>query len=284
MATAYFNGDFVPKDEIRISPDDRGFLFAEGIYEVIRWYQGFFYDMDGHLARMKKNLVEVEIKWPEEDLLPLIARELIKLNDLLNKSALVYVQVTRGAANRTHAFPTPPISPTVYAYAREFFPESNGKESGVSIMLNEDIRWQRCDIKSTALLPNTLLYQKALDKGFYEAGFVRNGLITECTHSNIFFVVNGILFTHPESEFILPGITRKNVIKLAHKAAIPVKEEAIDEKMLDSLQEVFLTNTTGEITPVTRINDTVIGNGVPGPITRIIRTKFYDSICSLKHK
>jgi D-alanine transaminase len=273
----------MPREDIKISPDDRGFLFAEGIYEVVRWYHGFFYDMESHLTRMKKSLREIRINWPDEDTFPAIARELIKINKLQNASALVYLEVTRGPANRTHSFPDPPVDPTVYAFAREFVPENNGRESGVSIMMKEDIRWSRCDIKSVALLPNTLSYQEALEKGFFEVAYVRQGLITECSHSNIFFVVNGILFTHPESVYVLSGVTRKNIIKIARKTGIPVKEEAIDEKMLGSVQEAFITNTSGEVTPVTKINESIIGDGGPGPITRILRERFYDHICSLKH-
>jgi len=164
MEIAYFNGTYIPKDDIRISPDDRGFLFAEGIYEVVRWYEGFFYDMDGHLARMKRSLRETLIQWPEEDSFPHIANELIRLNNLEKSPALVYLQVTRGAAKRTHSFPSPPVSPTVYAFARDFIPENAGKESGIGIMLKEDIRWSRCDIKSVALLPNTLCFQEAAVK------------------------------------------------------------------------------------------------------------------------
>ena len=119
MEMAYFNGNYIPKNEVGISPDDRGFLFAEGIYEVVRWYQGFFYDMDSHMARMRRSLREIKISWAEEDTFPVIARELVRMNNLRNSSALVYLEVTRGAANRTHAFPNPPVSPTVYAFAKE---------------------------------------------------------------------------------------------------------------------------------------------------------------------
>lgn len=283
MDIAYFNGNFMPRDEIRISPDDRGFLFAEGIYEVVRWYEGFFFDMDGHVARMKRSLREIQISWPEEDNFPVLARELVKLNHLENSQALVYLQVTRGAASRTHAFPSPPVSPTVYAFAREFTPENAGRESGVAITVKEDIRWARCDIKSIALLPNTLGFQDAISNGFFECAFVRYGLITECSHSNIFFVQKGVLYTHPESESILPGITRKNIIKLARREGIPVKEEAMVLKKLSKVQEIFITNTSGEITPVVRVDNFEIGGGVPGPVTRILRERFNDQICSYKH-
>jgi D-alanine transaminase len=283
MEIAYFNGNYLPKEEVKISPDDRGFLFADGIYEVIRWYEGSFYDMDGHIARMKRSLREIQILWPEEDFFPVVARELIRLSNLEKSSALIYLQVTRGSAKRTHSFPSPAVAPTVYATANDFIPENRGKESGVGVMLKEDIRWSRCDIKSVALLPNTLSYQEALDKGFFECAFVRNGNITECTHSNIFFVINGILFTHPESIQILSGITRKNIIRVARNAGIQVIEEAVAKEMLGKVQEIFLTNTSGEITPITKLDNIVIGGGIPGPVTRIIRERFNEEICSLKH-
>jgi len=283
MEIAYFNGRYLPKENVNISPDDRGFLFADGIYEVIRWYEGFFYDMDGHLSRMKRSLKEIRISWTEEDSFPVIARELVRQNNLEKSSALVYLQVTRGSAKRSHAFPLPPTEPTVYAFAREFVPENKGKESGVGVMLKEDIRWSRCDIKSIALLANTLCYQEALDKGFFECAFVRNGIITECSHSNIFFVTRGILFTHPESVYILPGITRKNIIRVARKTGVPVIEEAVSEKMVRDVQESFITNTSGEITPVITIDSMIIGDGIPGPVTRTIKERFNDEICSIKH-
>jgi D-alanine transaminase len=283
MEIAYINGKYLPKDDVRISPDDRGFLFAEGIYEVVRWYEGFFYDMDGHLARLKRSLREIRIQWPEEDTFPVIASELIKLNNLEKSSALIYLQVTRGAAKRTHSFPSPPVPPTAYAFAKDFVPENEGKESGIGIMLTEDIRWSRCDIKSVALLPNTLCFQEAISRGFFECAFVRDGIITECSHSNIFFVINGILFTHPESVHILSGITRKNIIRVAIKAGIHVNEEVVSENMLSRVQEIFITNTSGEITPVINVNNMIIGAGIPGPVTRIIRERFNNEICSLKH-
>jgi D-alanine transaminase len=239
--------------------------------------------MEGHVARMKRSLREIKVLWPEEDSFPVIARKLIKLNNLEKSPALIYLQVTRGSAMRTHSFPSPPVAPTVYAFAKDFIPENAGKESGIGVMLKEDIRWSRCDIKSVALLPNTLCFQEALDKGFFECAFVRNGNITECSHSNIFFVINGIIFTHPESVHILSGITRKNIIRVARKAGIPVKEEAIAENMLSKVQEIFLTNTSGEITPVITVDNMVIGEGVPGPVTRIVRERFNEEICSLKH-
>ena len=143
---------------------------------------------------------------------------------------MVYLQVTRGAARRTHSFPSPEVSPTVYAYAWGFVPDNQLKETGIKVMLKEDIRWSRCDIKSVALLANTLSFQEARENGLKECIFVRNGLITEGSHSNIFFVIDGTLFTHPESNHVLSGITRKNILRIAQESGIKIREEAVTGK------------------------------------------------------
>jgi D-alanine transaminase len=282
METAYFNGKLLPKDEIKLSPDDRGFLFADGIYEVVRWYKGFFFDMDGHMARLKRSLRELRINWPDIDKFPSLANDLIKLNKLENEPAMIYLQVTRGAARRSHSFPSPEVSPTIYSYAWGFNPDSQSKESGIKVMLKEDIRWTRCDIKSVALLPNTLSFQEAFENGMKECIFVRNGLITEGSHSNIFFVIDGTLFTHPESNHILSGITRKNILRIANESGIKIREEAIPENRIRIVKEAFITNTSAEVTPVTEIGGNTVGDGVPGNVTTIIRDKFDEEIKAFK--
>jgi D-alanine transaminase len=282
MEIAYFNGKFLPKDEIKISPDDRGFLFADGIYEVMKWYKGFFYDIESHLTRMKRSLREIRINWPEEDTFPDFAIELIKRNQLSDLQALIYLQVTRGAAPRTHFFPDPEVNPTVYAFVKKFLSTGILPGSGVKVMLKEDIRWSRCDIKSVALLANTLSFQEAHEKGFNECIFVRNGLITEGSRSNIFFVIDGTLYTHPESEHILSGVTRKNILRIAKDAGITTKEEPLPEKKLGIIHEAFITNTAAEVTPVIAINELTVGNGMPGPVTMLIHKNFNAGIIALK--
>ena len=282
MEIAYFNGKLVPKSEITISPDDRGFLFADGIYEVVRWYEGFFYDMNSHVSRLKRSLRELRINWDGADLFPSIALDLIKLNKLENQPAMVYLQVTRGTARRTHSFPSPEVAPTVYAYAWGFVPDSQSKVSGIKVMLKEDIRWSRCDIKSVALLPNTLSFQEAYENGMKECIFVRNGLITEGSHSNIFFVIDGTLFTHPESNLVLSGVTRKNILKIAQEAGISIREEAVLENRIRFIQEAFITNTSAEVTPVTDLGGNTLGEGLPGRVTRLLREKFDAEIKALK--
>jgi D-alanine transaminase len=282
MYIAYLNGKFIPKNEVTISPDDRGFLFADGIYEVVRWYAGFFYDMTGHATRLKRSLRELRINWDDVDSFPSIANELIKLNKLESQQAMVYFQVTRGAARRTHSFPSPEVSPTVYANVWGFVPDIQSIESGIKVMLKEDIRWSRCDIKSIALLPNTISFQEAFENGMKECIFVRNGLITEGSHSNIFFVIDGTLFTHPESNFVLSGITRKNILRIAQESGIKIREEAVQENRIRFIREAFITNTSAEVTPVIDLGGNTLGDGLPGPVTKIIREKFYAEIKALK--
>jgi D-alanine transaminase len=282
METSYFNGRLLPKDEIKISPDDRGFLFADGIYEVVRWYEGFFYDIESHVTRLKRSLRELRINWRDADLFPAVAKELIKLNGLENQPAMVYLQVTRGAARRTHHFPNPDVPPTSYACAWGFAPDVKSRESGIKVMLKEDIRWTRCDIKSVALLPNTMSFQEAHENGLKECIFVRNGLLTEGTHSNVFFVIDGILYTHPESNHVLSGITRKNILRIAEQAGIKIREEAVQENRIRFIQEAFITNTSSEVTPVTELGGNTLGAGVPGPVTRLISQKFDNEIKALK--
>jgi D-alanine transaminase len=282
METAYFNGKLLSKDDIKISPDDRGFLFADGVYEVVRWYEKFFYDMNGHVTRLKRSLRELRINWADADLFPSVANDLIKLNKLENQPAMVYLQVTRGAAKRTHSFPSPDVPPTAYAFAWRFVPDSKSKETGIKVMLKEDIRWSRCDIKSVALLPNAMSFQEAHENGLKECIFVRNGIITEGSHSNIFFVIDGTLFTHPESNYVLSGITRKNVLRIAQESGIKIREEALQENRIRIIQEAFITNTSAEITPITELGGNTLGEGVPGPVTRLISDKFDAEIRALK--
>jgi D-alanine transaminase len=278
METVYFNGKFIPKEEVKISPDDRGFLLADGIYEVVRWYEGFFYDMNNHVIRLGRSLRELRINWTDYRSFPSVANELIKINSLGNQPAMVYLQVTRGVAKRTHSFPSPEVVPTVYAYVWGFVPDSLSKETGIKVMMKEDIRWSRCDIKSVALLANTISFQEAHENGLKECVFVRNGLVTEGSRSNIFFVIDGTLFTHPESNYILSGVTRKNVLRIAEEAGIKIREEAVLENRLRVIQEAFITNTSAEVTPVIELGGNTFGDGTPGKITRLIQEKFDSEI------
>ena len=278
METVYLNGQFIPRDQATISPDDRGFLFGDSIYEVTRWYGGYFLDLPAHAARLRRSLKETLIDWEDSARFEDISGELISRNDLGGDCAIVYFQVTRGVAPRTHAFPKPAVKPTVYGYAKRHSIDTLACERGVGLWLVPDPRWNRCDIKSTALIANILPYQAAHDKGFAEVCFVRNGFVTEGAHSNIFFVRDGTLYTHPESNDILSGITRKIIIALAAEHEIPLTEEAVAVDMIPYMHEALICNTTGEIVPVVKISDQVIGNGIPGPVTRNLQQLFRNRV------
>jgi D-alanine transaminase len=282
METVYFNGKFLPKEDVSISPDDRGFLLADGVYEVVRWYEGFFFDMGSHVTRLKRSLRELRINWTGTENFPSVAAELIKLNKLEDQSAMVYLQVTRGAAKRTHSFPSPDVEPTVYAYVWGFAPDKISRGNGIKVMLKDDIRWSRCDIKSIALLANTISFQEAHENGSKECIFVRNGIITEGSRSNIFFVIDGTLFTHPESNHILSGVTRKNILRIAQELGISIREEALVENRIRFIQEAFISNTSAEETPVTDLGGNTLGEGLPGPVTKRISEKFDAEIIALK--
>ena len=282
MEISYLNGRFLPREEIKISPDDRGFLFADGVYEVAKWYAGFFFDMESHVNRLKRSLRELKIGWNDPDIFPSIAKELISINMLESSYALIYLQVTRGVARRTHYFPSQEVTPTVYAFAWGYTPEVMPEEKGVKVMLKEDIRWSRCDIKSVSLLANTLSFQEAYEKGMKECIFVRNGFITEGSHSNIFFVIDGTLFTHPESNHILSGVTRKNILRIAKVSGLKIREEAVSIERLSLCQEAFITNTSAELTPVTEMEGIIIGDGIPGPVSLLLRKKFDKEIIALR--
>lgn len=281
MDEVYLNGQFIPRDKAMISPDDRGFLLGDSIYEVIRWYGGYFFDLAGHAARLRRSLHETRIEWNDHSKFEEIAEELIQRNGLGTECAIVYFQVTRGVAPRTHAFPDPPVKPTVYGFARRQSINTLAAEQGIAILMTPDPRWNRCDIKTTALIANILPYQEAHDRGFAEVCFVRNGFVTEGAHSNIFFVRDEILYTHPQNRDILSGITRNNIISVAGNNGITVVGEAVAADMIPYMNEAFISNTTGEIVPVTRISEQVIGEGIPGPVTRRIQMLLREYIQSL---
>jgi D-alanine transaminase len=270
----WLNGKMIPKQQALISPDDRGFLFADGVYEVMRWYGSFFLGMENHHQRLRRSLSEMRIEGFEVNEFASICKKLLEANDLQQEEALVYLEITRGTAPRTHHFPVQTITPTVYGFARRFSPDYLAGEKGVGIILLPDIRWMRCDIKSVSLLGNVLSYQQAREKGLYECIFQRDGMITEASHSNIFFVKNGVICTHPESTLILSGITRGIVLQIAEELGIRVSLEAIPAAELFTCEEAFLASTSAEVMPVVEIDGRKIGDGVPGRITRSLQAAF----------
>jgi D-alanine transaminase len=270
----YLNGEFIHSDEARISPNDRGFIFADGIYEVIKYYKGNPFRYEDHLYRLNRSLQEIGVHFPTITELKALFDRLLNENQLADCDAGIYVQITRGTHKRMHHFPEN-ITPTVYAYAFELPSFKENLEKGIKVITHEDIRWLRCDIKSVALLPNTMLYNQAVENEAGECLLIRNGFVTEATHSSFFGIKDGTVFTHPLSNLILPGITRKVVAEICMKNKISFVEEAVSEEELYRLDELFISGTGSEITPVVQVNETIFGNKKPGEITRLIQSEFF---------
>jgi len=270
----FLNNRILPLEEANISPFNRGFLFADGVYESIRTYNKKLFRYKDHLDRLKKSIKEIRIDFKEFDSLENIIYDLIKKNSIEGE-ALVYLQITRGSAiPRTHSFPKEKISPTLFISVKEFAEDNAEQSRGVKVIFQEDIRWLRCDIKSTSLLPVVLASQKATEENAVEAILVRDGLITEGTHTNFFAVKNETVFTAPKSRLILEGITRKVVLEFCEKFKIECCEEFINKDDLKSFDEFFITSTTKEITPVTSIDYWTINQGEPGKITKSLQAVF----------
>lgn len=273
----YLNGDFLPKNEAFISPEDRGFNFADGVYEVVKYYRGKPFRMKDHLERLENSLRAIRVDFQITEQLETIFFKLLKKNGFEAADAGVYLQITRGVHKRVHHFPD--ISePTVYAFAFAFPSNQEGLTNGIKAITAEDIRWLRCDIKSVSLLPNTMLYQAAVEKGAGECILYRDGCITEATHSSVFGIKNGTLYTHPLSNLILPGITRKVVLEICHTEDISFQEVAISNDEIYTMDELFIAGTGSEILPVVQVDGILIGKGTPGPYTRRIQKLFFSQV------
>ena len=262
----YLNGHCFPKEQAHIAPDDRGFLFGDGVYEVVRAFDGHLFRAAAHWQRLRNSLAALGMDGPSDAELQEIAVTLLEKNGLCSGEATVYLQVTRGVARRKHSFPRPAVPPTVYAYASAFTLPGEKWETGVQVITVPDSRWARCDIKATSLLPNVLANEQAHAVGAYEAILVRNAVVTEGSHSNFAGIANGTLITHPVNNYILNGITRILVLELCLELNIPVREVAVAESELPGLDEAMLLGTTNDVMPVVRVNQWAIGNGAPGPI------------------
>jgi len=273
----YLNGKFVPYEQALIPIEDRGNLFADGVYEVVRIYGGRPLAMQAHIDRLVRSAAEIRLPEVDFDALKAAALELVDRNKV--KDGTVYIHISRGAAPRNHLFPQG-VRPTVFATARGLErPHASLRDEGVACVTTPDIRWLRCDIKSIALLPNVLAKQAAKDAGVFDAIFVRDDdVVTEATSANVFAVVGGEIVTHPENQRILPGITRRLVVALAAEAGIPVTCREILRDELVSVDELFLSGTTTEVMPVVKVDGRAVGEGKPGPITRRIIEKYDEMV------
>jgi D-alanine transaminase len=275
MGIVYLNGAFLPVEQATVSVQDRGFIFGDGVYEVIPVYGGRLFRLGPHLERLARSLREIRLDDPLSD-----AEWRRSLEELVARNGggdqSVYVQVTRGAAPRDHAFPKD-VRPTVYAISSPLKPlPADLAANGVAAVVLPDNRWQRCDIKAITLLANILLRQQAIDQGAAEAILVRDGLVNEGAASNLFIVRDGVAVTPPKGPYLLPGITRDLILELAAAHGVPHREALIREAELRGADEVWLTSSTREILPVTRLDQRPVGGGKPGPVWRRMMDLYQD--------
>src|SRR5689334_1110013 len=275
MGTVFLNGELLPSERAMVSVDDRGFLFADGIYEVTPAYRGALFRMERHLDRMRNGLAELRIGYDPAPLVD-VHNRLIEANGLGDEEvSIVYVQVTRGAAPRAHAFPTTPVRPTVYAYAKAFKrPASAVWEKGYSATTVPDRRWARADIKTIALLPNCLALQAAVEAGTNDALLVKDGVALEGALNNFFAVIDGAVVTHPATNHILHGITREYVLELCFENGLRVEERPIQLEELWLASETFFTGTTTEVRPTVKIDGRPVGDGKVGPVAKKLQAAY----------
>jgi D-alanine transaminase len=279
----YVNGSFVPRAEARVSVEDRGFVFGDGVYEVLRVINGRPFATRFHNERLRRSLEGIRISLKGSDnpeRFVEIGKELLRQNALVDGEATLYMQVTRGATTRSHNFPPAETEPTVYISAARFTPYKDLAESGAVAITLPDQRWGRCDLKTLNLLPNVLASQIAKEKGAFEAMLIRDGIVTEGTRTNFFGVVDGVLRTHPLNNHILPGITRSVLRDLARQVKIDLDESPIRVDEIPRLSELFLTGTTTDVMPVVTLDGKTVGKGRPGPLTRQLQKVLAESLAS----
>ncbi|HMH24966.1 MAG TPA: D-amino acid aminotransferase [Gemmatimonadaceae bacterium] len=279
----YVNGAFVPRAEARVSVEDRGFVFGDGVYEVLRIINGRPFAARFHNERLRRSLEGIRISLAGKDSpesLTEIGRQLLKENGLLEGQATMYMQVTRGATTRAHNFPPADVKPTVYISVARFTPYSDLAQNGASAITHPDLRWGRCDLKTLNLLPNVLASQAAKERGTFEAMLIRDGVVTEGTKTNFFGVLDGTLRTHPCDDHILPGITRSILSELARELNVDLDETPIRASEIPLLSELFLSGTTTDVMPVVTLDDKPVGNGKPGEVTRKLQRVLAESLAS----
>ncbi|VAW64283.1 D-alanine aminotransferase [hydrothermal vent metagenome] len=270
MSTVYLNGEYLALDQAKVSVLDRGFLFADGVYEVMPAYGGHLLRMNEHMQRLQNSLNAIRLKNPLENAQWLNVIQILlaeNVDELAGEDRSIYLQVTRGvAAKRNHGFPQK-IEPTVFIMLNELAPvNKESLRAGVAAITLDDIRWKACNVKSISLLGNILLRQQAHDNGAAEAILINQGRVTEGAASNVFAVINDVLVTAPIGPQLLPGITRDLILELAAKNAIVCEEREYTEQELLSASEIWFSSSTREILPVVELNGKAVANGQPGPI------------------
>ncbi len=279
MADVHLNGSFMSAEQARISPMDRGFLFADGIYEVIPAFNAVPFRLDEHLRRLQRSLDAVQLPNPHSaQVWQALCMQMIARNGGGNLS--IYLQITRGAPERRdHAFPAPLVSPTVFMATSSLAASAiNNADtaSGAAAIVAQDIRWARCDIKSVALLPNILLRHQAVSVGAVEAILVRDGFVTEGSSTNVFIAKAGRIVTPPRTHKILAGVTRGLVIELCRDLDFPLLEQEVPEEQLRDADEIWITSSSKDALPIVSLDGRRVGNGSPGPLWRKLARHFFE--------
>lgn len=273
MGYSLWNDRIVADEEVVVDKEDRGYQFGDGVYEVVKVYNGQLFTMEEHVDRFYASAEKIKITIPyTKDKLYTLLHQLVEANNI--NTGHIYFQITRGACPRNHIFPGENVQPVLTGNAKENPRPVANFENGVKATFVEDIRWLRCDIKSLNLLGAVLAKQEAHEKGCYEAILHRGETVTEGSSSNIYGVKDGVLYTHPADNLILNGITRQVILKCAEEIGMPVKEEAFTKEQLLVMDEVIVSSTTSEVTPIIDIDGQAIGEGKPGEWTRKLQAQF----------
>lgn len=271
----YVNGSYVPEEQGKISIFDRGFLFADGIYEVTAVLKGRLVDYDAHMERLERSLGEIRLDWPcSKEELKAMHLDMVKRNNL--DEGWVYMQITRGSADRDFKFPKG-VKPTLIAFTQaKKLVDNPDAVRGVSVITVPDIRWARRDIKSVMLLAPVLGKQAAYEAGAFEAWMVEDGKVTEGTSSNAYIVKDGKVITRGLSNNILAGCTRRALFRLAQEKGVTLEERAFTPAEAYAADEAFLTSASNFVMPIVEIDNKRVGGGQPGPVTRKLREMFLE--------
>jgi len=276
LNTAYVNGDFIPEDQAKVSIFDRGFLFGDGIYEVTPVIDGRLVDRAAHMQRLQRSLGEVRIEPPVPiDEIDRLQAELVTRNDITE--GRVYLQVSRGVAERDFPFPKDP-KPSLVMFARQVpFLDTKASKRGIRVKTVPDLRWKRRDIKTVMLLASAMAKQEAIEAGFDDAWMVEDNLVTEGSSNNAYIIKDGLVRTRHLSNDILPGCTRRALLDLAAETDIQIQEQPFTTDEAKSADEAFITSATNLVMPVVGIDEATIGDGSPGPLTKRLRNLYIEN-------
>ncbi|AEB29413.1 D-alanine aminotransferase [Carnobacterium sp. 17-4] len=274
-----WNDKIVERSEVKIDMEDRGYQFADGIYDVVRAYNGKFFTLNEHVDRLFSSAEKIELDMPfTKDELKQLLSKLIEENGI--DTGNVYMQLTRGIGiPRNHTYTDPELVPPVFTATTTIVPRDQEKmDQGMTAFIVPDMRWLRCDIKSISLLGNIMAKHEAHKKGGDEAILHRDGIVTECSSSNVWMIKDDTIYTHPDGNLVLPGITKIMLLKVARKAGMLVKEEAFTIEDLKEADEVFASSTTMEAMPIISIDGNPVGHGKRGAVVEKLQQLYVDAV------